>query len=114
MGFLRAIKFPRAWGRALALERGVEARQHQGLADPLDGGKADLKRLADGVVRPRWPLRPQSALSKMRAWVWVRAGLVPAAMSDSKQVRSSTLSRTTYFLCIVPPGADDHDPVHPG
>ncbi len=52
MGFLLPVEFAQAGGRTLAVEGRVEAIEHEGLADALDRGQADLQRLADGVV---WP-----------------------------------------------------------
>lgn len=52
VGFLLPVEFAAASGWTLALEGGVEAIEHEGLAHALDGGKADLEGLTDGVVRP--------------------------------------------------------------
>src|SRR5919199_917693 len=56
----------------------------------------------------------QSALSKMRACVWVRAGVLPEEMRVSKAVRSSGVRRTIYFLFMRYPGYSKHGQMRPG
>jgi hypothetical protein len=58
------IEFAVAGSRGLAMEGRLEAIEHKGLANALDGGQADVEGVRDGVVRPGRSLRAAIGLEQ--------------------------------------------------